>query len=59
MNVVIIEDENLTAKRLEGMLLKYDPTIDVLARIPSVAEAVAWFSQPTQPVDLVFMDIHH
>lgn len=58
MNVIIIEDENLTAKRLEGMLLKYDPTIDVLARIPSVAEAVAWFSQPTQPVDLVFMDIH-
>lgn len=59
MNVVIIEDENLTAKRLEGMLHKYDPSIDVLARIPSVAEAVAWFGQSTaEPVDLVFMDIH-
>ena len=58
MNVVIIEDENLTAKRLEGMLLKYDPAINVLARIPSVAEAVAWFGQPNQSVDLVFMDIH-
>lgn len=58
MNVVIIEDENLTAKRLEGMLHKYDPTIDVLARIPSVAEAVAWFDRPNQFVDLVFMDIH-
>lgn len=58
MNVVIIEDENLTAKRLEGMLHKYDPSLKVLARIPSVAEAVAWFEHPVQPVELVFMDIH-
>jgi len=58
MNVVIIEDENLTAKRLEGMLHKYDPAINVLARIPSVAEAVAWFNRASHPLDLVFMDIH-
>ncbi|GAB3016702.1 LytR/AlgR family response regulator transcription factor [Spirosoma pulveris] len=58
MNVTIIEDENLTAKRLESLLHKYDPTIKVLARIPSVAEAVAWFDESPAPVDLVFMDIH-
>ena len=63
MNVVIIEDENLTGKRLEGMLQKYDPAIAVLARIPSVSEAVAWFDAYTAqttaaPIDLVFMDIH-
>ncbi|GAB3998133.1 LytTR family DNA-binding domain-containing protein [Spirosoma daeguense] len=58
MNVVIIEDENLTAKRLEGLLHKYDPTITVLARIPSVAEATVWFNEPHPTVDLVFMDIH-
>lgn len=58
MNVTIIEDENLTAKRLESLLHKYDPTITVLARIPSVAEAVAWFDETRSPVDLVFMDIH-
>ena len=58
MNVVIIEDENLTAKRLESLLHKYDPSITVLARIPSVAEAVAWFGESNHPVDLVFMDIH-
>ena len=64
MNVVIIEDENLTGKRLESMLQKYDPGIMVLARIPSVAEAVAWFDEhnkkarPFPPIDLVFMDIH-
>ncbi|UHG89730.1 LytR/AlgR family response regulator transcription factor [Spirosoma oryzicola] len=59
MNVVIIEDENLTAKRLESLLHKYDPTINVLSRLPSVAEAVGWLSQPSHPaIDLVFMDIH-
>ncbi|GAB2576014.1 LytR/AlgR family response regulator transcription factor [Spirosoma areae] len=58
MNVVIIEDENLTAKRLESLLHKYDPDITVLARIPSVAEAVAWLGQPHPALDLVFMDIH-
>ena len=61
MNVVIIEDENLTGKRLESLLHKYDPDITVLARIPSVAEAVAWFeesSTQSTPIDLVFMDIH-
>lgn len=58
MNVVIIEDENLTAKRLESMLYKYDPTLSVLTRLPSVAEAVEWFNAEHAPVDLVFMDIH-
>lgn len=59
MNVLIIEDENLTARRLEAMLAKYDPHIQVLARLPSVAESVAWLKQPNGPVaDLVFMDIH-
>lgn len=58
MNVVIIEDENLTAKRLDGLLRRYDPAMNVLAQIPSVADAVAWFAQDHAPVDLVFMDIH-
>ncbi|AUD00518.1 LytR/AlgR family response regulator transcription factor [Spirosoma pollinicola] len=58
MNVVIIEDENLTAKRLESLLHKYDSAITVLARIPSVAEAVSWFDESNSPVDLIFMDIH-
>ncbi len=59
MNVVIIEDESLTARRLETLVLKYDPTIRVLAQIPSVADAVAWFRDAANPaVDLIFMDIH-
>ncbi|MFD2570432.1 LytR/AlgR family response regulator transcription factor [Spirosoma soli] len=59
MNVVLIEDERLTAQRLESLLHKYDPTIAVVATLPSVEKAVAWFGQPVLPaVDLVFMDIH-
>ncbi len=57
MKVLIIEDENLTARRLESLLQKYDPNIEVLDRIPSVAKAVEWFQQNPSP-DLIFMDIH-
>ncbi len=57
MNTIIIEDENLTAQRLEGMLKKYDSSIKVLATLPSVAESVDWLRKHDAP-DLVFMDIH-
>ena len=62
MNVVILEDERLTAQRLESLLKKYDPAIKVIVTLPSVEKAVDWFLQQEEsdlvPVDLVFMDIH-
>ena len=57
MQVIIIEDENLTAQRLAGMLKKYDATIGVQAILPSVAEEIEWLRKHDAP-DLVFMDIH-
>ena len=57
MNVVIVEDEDRTARQLERMLKKYDPTIHILTQLPSVNEAVLWFGQNAIP-DLAFMDIH-
>lgn len=57
MKAIIIEDENLTAKRLQSLLHKYDPAIQVLEIIPSVQEAVEWFNTHPEP-DIVFMDIH-
>jgi len=39
------------------MLQKYDPAIQVLAKLPSVAETVEWFHQHQEP-DLIFLDIH-
>lgn len=57
MKTLIIEDENLTAHRLETLLHKYDLAIEVLGILPSVREAVEWLSTNTLP-DLIFMDIH-
>lgn len=57
MKVIIIEDEQLAAKRLESMIHKYDPRIEILAGIESVSESVEWFRNNPQP-DLIFLDIH-
>ncbi len=57
MNAIIIEDENLSAQRLEGMLKKYDPGIRIQAILPSVADSVQWLRRHDAP-DVVFMDIH-
>lgn len=59
MNVVVIEDERLTAQRLISLVKKYDASVHVLAEISSVADAIAWFkTNPIASVDLIFMDIH-
>jgi DNA-binding LytR/AlgR family response regulator len=56
MNVVIIEDEHLIARRITDLLGQIDPGINVLASIDTVKRACEWFSQNEKP-DLVFMDI--
>jgi DNA-binding LytR/AlgR family response regulator len=57
MKVLIIEDEQLAARRLEKMVLDYDPAIEVLAKLESVEESVEWFRTHPHP-DLIFLDIH-
>jgi DNA-binding LytR/AlgR family response regulator len=57
MKVVIIEDETLAAKRLEGLLRQCDPSVEVTATLPSIKSAVKWFAA-NPPPDLLFMDIH-
>ena len=56
MKVLIIEDEKPAAKRLEKLILGYDSTIEVMAKLDSVKSVVSWFHQGHKP-DLVFMDI--
>ncbi|HZY80313.1 MAG TPA: LytTR family DNA-binding domain-containing protein [Cyclobacteriaceae bacterium] len=58
MNVVVIEDERLTAERLISLVKKYDDSVNVLATISSVAEAVNWLTKNSASVDLILMDIH-
>lgn len=54
MNVVIIEDESLAARRLERMLL--DQGFNILAKLSSVSSAITWFNNNTHP-ELIFLDI--
>jgi DNA-binding LytR/AlgR family response regulator len=58
MKVVIIEDERLALEKLGRYLIKYDPTIEIIAKLPSVAESVEWFSNhENAQYDVIFMDI--
>ena len=56
MRAVIIEDEPLAADKLERYLHKYDASLLVLKKLPSISDAVFWF-QNNQDYDVVFMDI--
>jgi len=56
MNVVIIEDEHLSAERIGSLLQQSDPGIRILATLDSVNSAVQWFGRHEKH-DLVIMDI--
>jgi len=56
MKVIIIEDELLAQAKLETMLVSLDSSIEVLAKINSVKEALQWLSHHASP-DLAFVDI--
>lgn len=56
MRVIIIEDELLAQAKLEAMLLSMDKSIEVLAKISSVKDALTWLSNHPLP-DLAFVDI--
>ena len=57
MKTIIIEDEQLAARRLENMVKSIVPTIEIIAKLESVKESVEWFQRNEQP-DLIFLDIH-
>jgi len=56
LDIVIIEDESLTALDLVNTLKRIDPDIEVKAILASVEEAVAYFQANPSP-DLLFSDI--
>lgn len=57
MKVIILEDEQLTAKKLISLLKELMPDAEVIGVLQSVSESVEWFANNPMP-DLVFMDIH-
>jgi DNA-binding LytR/AlgR family response regulator len=56
MKTIIIEDEDFAARRLENMIRECDSSIEIIAKLQSVKESVAWLKSNPHP-DLIFLDI--
>ena len=56
MKAVIIEDEDIIARVLQGKIKNVDSSIDVVEIIPSLKVAKKWFLNNAEP-DILFMDI--
>ena len=56
LRVLIFEDESLSAEHLVKMIRRYDPSIELLGVIESMAQGVDWLSCNEHP-DLMMMDI--
>lgn len=56
MKIVIVEDEDFAARRLENMIREYDSSIEIVAKLQSVKESVGWLKNNLHP-DLIFLDI--
>lgn len=56
MDVLIIEDEQQAAQRLETLVRALIPNVNILAKLDTVKRSIEWFNTNPHP-DLVFMDI--
>ena len=56
MKSIIIEDEDFAARRLENMIRECDSSIEIVAKLQSVKESVAWLKNNPHP-DIIFLDI--
>ncbi|MCR9252238.1 MAG: LytTR family DNA-binding domain-containing protein [bacterium] len=57
MNVVIVEDEERAANRLQQLIKAVRPSFEVVAKLETVREAIA-YNWDENGVKLVFLDIH-
>ena len=57
LNVVIVEDEPVSARNLAYLLKQLDNRLEVVITLGAVEDAVEWFSEAGSAYDLVFMDI--
>ncbi|MCP9752298.1 LytTR family DNA-binding domain-containing protein [Ferruginibacter sp. HRS2-29] len=56
MNILIVEDEVLAAERVQLLVKRYDPSINILGSLESIEETVDWLKTRQHP-DLLLMDI--
>jgi len=57
MKIVIIEDEEFAALRLERLIQEIDPSIEVVSKLESVADSIEWLKNNREP-DIILLDIH-
>lgn len=57
MKILIIEDEQPAAEKLERYIRRYDPDMDVIEKLESVEKSVAWLKEHQGEIDLLFLDI--
>jgi two-component system LytT family response regulator len=57
MKILLVEDEQAAARRLEKLLLEIAPETEILAHLESVEACVDWLQQNPAP-DLMLLDIH-
>jgi two-component system response regulator LytT len=57
MKILIIEDEQAAARRLEKLVLELAPQAIILGRLDSVEQTTQWLSE-NPPPELMLMDIH-
>jgi DNA-binding LytR/AlgR family response regulator len=56
IRTLIIEDERAAAERLERLLLKTEPEIEVIGFLDSVESSIEWLNHNSSP-DLIMLDI--
>ena len=57
MKVLIIEDEIMAQRSLMRLLAQHYPDMDIVGTASSVNGAVAWLKDPSNSVDVIFMDV--
>lgn len=57
MKLIIVEDEQLAAERLQTLLHNYDSSMEVVACLESIEETVHYLKNHPHP-DLLLLDIH-
>lgn len=57
MKILIVEDEEMAARRLDKLIRELAPDADIVGALSAVMDTVNWLDANPSP-DLIFMDIH-
>jgi DNA-binding LytR/AlgR family response regulator len=57
MKVLIVEDEELAAERLQDLLMGYNPEIKILNILDTISSTVSFLKKEEDQIDLILLDI--